>query len=122
MTKNQLDSRREVFKALLVTKLPEPCESCGKVMDPMKPAITLEDSFINDARQNLYICSDCFRKRFKTTTKKRSGYGGTIYELEARVFPRFGLGSQTFSCLKCDWVAWTDEGLIAHMRRRHNRS
>jgi hypothetical protein len=88
-------------------------------MDPIKAAVSLEDNFINDTRQNLFICTDCFKKRFKTVTKKRSGYGGTIYELEERPPPRFGLGSQSFSCLKCNWVAWSDGGLIAHMRRRH---
>jgi hypothetical protein len=105
----------------MVIKSSEPCESCGKVIDPVKPATTLEGNFINDARRNLYICSDCFKKRYKTMTKKRSGYAGTIYELEERAPPRFGLGSQTFSCLKCNWVAWTDVGLIAHMRRRHKQ-
>jgi hypothetical protein len=97
----------------------ELCESCGRIMDPIKPAMSLEDNFINDARQNLLICSDCFKKRFKTVTKKRSGYGGTIYELEERPPPRFGLGSQSFTCLKCNWVAWSEEGLVAHVQRRH---
>jgi len=97
----------------------EPCESCGKEMDQIRPAVGLEENFINETRQSLFICSDCFKKRFKTVTKKRSGYGGTIYELEERPAPRFGLGSQSFSCLKCDWIAWSEVGLIAHMRRRH---
>ena len=66
------------------------------------------------------MCMDCFKKRYKVVTKKRSGYGGTIYELESRAPPRFGTGSQTFSCLKCNWVAWTEEGLLAHMRREHS--
>jgi hypothetical protein len=88
-------------------------------MEPIGPARNLEENFINDTRQNLYICMDCFKKRFKITTKKRSGYGGTIYDLQARDPPRFGLGSQSFSCLKCAWVAWSEEGLAAHMRRKH---
>jgi hypothetical protein len=88
-------------------------------MDSIEPAKNLEENFINDTRQKLHICTDCFKKRFKITTKKRSGYGGTIYDLQARDAPRFGLGSQSFSCLKCNWVAWTEEGLAAHMRRVH---
>ncbi len=95
------------------------CESCGKEMDPIGSAKNLEENFINDARRDLHICSDCFKKRFKIVTKKRSGYGGTIYELEEKPAPRFGLGSQTFSCLKCTWVAWTEEGLAVHMRNKH---
>ncbi|MGQ4911708.1 MAG: hypothetical protein ACP6KW_06005 [Candidatus Thorarchaeota archaeon] len=95
------------------------CESCGKEMDPVGSAKNLEENFINDARRDLHICSDCFKKRFKIVTKKRSGYGGTIYELEEKPAPRFGLGSQTFSCLKCTWVAWTEEGLAVHMRNKH---
>jgi len=88
-------------------------------MDPIKPAKNLEDNFMNDARQDMFTCSDCFKKRFKITTKKRSGYGGKIYEVEERSAPRFGFGSQSFSCLKCNWIAWSEEGLIVHMRRRH---
>jgi len=88
-------------------------------MDPIRPAVSLADNFVNDARLSLLICTDCFRKRFKMATKRRSGYGGTIYELEDRPPPRFGFGSHPFSCLKCNWVAWSEEGLIAHMRRRH---
>ncbi|MBN2228488.1 MAG: hypothetical protein JW779_02770 [Candidatus Thorarchaeota archaeon] len=104
----------------MVIKSVEYCESCGKELDPIRPATNLEDNFINDTRQNLFICTECFKKRFKTVTKKRSGYGGTIYELEERPPPRFGLGSQSFSCLKCNWVAWNEEGLAAHMKRRHS--
>ncbi len=103
----------------MVIKSAEPCESCGKEMDPIQSATNLEDNFINDARQNMFICTDCFNKRFKIKKKKRSGYGGTIYELEEKSSPRFGFGSQSFSCLKCNWVAWSEEGLIVHMRRRH---
>jgi hypothetical protein len=95
------------------------CESCGKEVDPIKPAKTLEDNFVNDTRQNLCICSDCFKKRFKITSKKRSGYGGTIYELEEKGSPRFGTGSTSYSCLKCNWVAWNDFALEVHMRKRH---
>ena len=86
-------------------------------MDPIISAKNLEDNFANDKRKNLGICSECFKKRFKITTKKRSGYGGTIYELAERSHPRFGVTKMT--CLKCDWVAWTQEGLAAHMRKRH---
>jgi hypothetical protein len=88
-------------------------------MDPVGPAKNLEENFINETRRDLNICTDCFKKRFKISTKKRSGYGGTIYELERKDPPRFGLGSQSFSCLKCTWVAWTEEGLAVHMRNRH---
>ncbi|MFW9770123.1 MAG: hypothetical protein ACFFF9_14420 [Candidatus Thorarchaeota archaeon] len=88
-------------------------------MDPIQPAKNLEDNFANDTRQNLNICTDCFKKRFKVTSKKRSGYGGTIYELEEKAQPRFGFGSQSFSCLKCDWVAWNEDGLAVHMRKKH---
>ena len=95
------------------------CESCGKEMDPLSPAKNLEENFFNDTRQSMTICSECFKRRFKIITKKRSGYGGTIYELEERPPPRFGIGSQTFSCLKCNWVAWTEVGLQAHMRSKH---
>ncbi|MHA1134999.1 MAG: hypothetical protein ACTSSE_00770 [Candidatus Thorarchaeota archaeon] len=97
----------------------DPCESCGKDIDPIQPATNLEDNLINDSRESMHICADCFKKRFKIITKKRSGYGGTIYELEERPQPRFGTGSQSFSCIKCNWVAWTEEGLLAHMRREH---
>ncbi|MFX1483258.1 MAG: hypothetical protein ACFFCP_08715 [Promethearchaeota archaeon] len=95
------------------------CESCGKEVDPIQPARNLEDNFANDTRMNLNICTDCFKKRFKISSKKRSSYGGTIYELEEKTPPRFGLGSQSFSCLKCEWVAWNEDGIEAHMRKRH---
>jgi hypothetical protein len=95
------------------------CESCGKELDPIQPAKSLDDNFANDTRKSLSICSDCFKKRFKVKCKKRSGYGGTIYELEERAPPRFGLGSTSYSCLKCNWVAWTDLGLEVHMRNKH---
>lgn len=104
----------------MVIKSEEPCESCGKVIEPIQSAKNLEENFINDSRMNMHMCMDCFKKRYKVVTKKRSGYGGTIYELESRAPPRFGTGSQTFSCLKCNWVAWTEEGLLAHMRREHS--
>jgi len=103
----------------VVIKSTEFCESCGKIIDPFKSAKNLEDNFINDSRQNMHMCTDCFKKRFKIVTKKRSGYGGTIYELEERSTPRFGTGSQSFTCLKCNWIAWTEEGLRAHMQREH---
>ncbi|MGY5863553.1 MAG: hypothetical protein RTV41_03055 [Candidatus Thorarchaeota archaeon] len=96
------------------------CESCGKEVDPIQPATNLEDNFANDTRKNLSICVECFKKRFKITSKKRSGYGGTIYELEEKSSPRFGVGSQSFSCLKCNWIAWNDVGLEAHMRKKHS--
>ena len=96
------------------------CESCGKEVDTIQPAKNLEDNFANDTRKNLSICTVCFKKRFKITSKKRSGYGGTIYELEERSTPRFGLGSQSFSCLKCNWVAWNELGLEVHTRKKHS--
>lgn len=104
----------------MVIKSVEPCESCGKEIEPIRAAKNLEENFLNDSRSSMHICIDCFKKRFKIVTKKRSGYGGTIYELENRPSPRFGTGSQTFSCLKCNWVAWTELGLLAHMRRAHS--
>lgn len=96
------------------------CESCGKEVDMNQAAMNLEDNFANETRKNLNICTDCFKKRFKISSKKRSGYGGTIYELEEKPQPRFGLGSKSFSCLKCNWVAWNDVGLEAHMRKKHS--
>jgi hypothetical protein len=89
-------------------------------MDPIKLAKNLEDNFANENRKKLCICTDCFKKRFKVTSKKRSGYGGTIYELEEKSPPRFGLGSTTYSCLKCNWVAWNELGLEVHMRHKHS--
>lgn len=96
------------------------CESCGKEMEPPEPAKNLEDNFENEERMRLCICSECFNKRFKVVTKQRSGYGGTIYNLEEKSAPRFGLGSKKLSCLRCSWVAWTEEGLAAHMEHRHS--
>ena len=99
----------------------ENCESCGKEVEPIGIARNLEEQFINDARKDMCICVDCFRKRYKVSTKKRSGYGGTIYELEEKAAPRFGLGSSKLSCLRCEWVAWTEEGLASHMLKKHPR-
>ncbi len=99
--------------------MPDQCESCGKVIDPIFTPKNLEQSFKNDERKKIGICSECFEKRYKVATKKRSGYGGTIYEIEERSSPRFGIGSQKMTCLKCSWVAWTEEGLRAHIRKRH---
>jgi hypothetical protein len=95
------------------------CESCGKERGPLPSAKTLEDNFAVDEMKKLAICEECFKKRFKISSKKRSGYGGTIYELEEKAAPRFGTGSRRLSCLKCNWVAWTEEGLSAHMRQKH---
>lgn len=95
------------------------CESCGKVVDPIKPAKSLEDTFANDTRKNVNICTDCFKKRFKVISAKRSGYGGTIYQLEERPPPRFGLGSTSYTCLKCNWIAWNELGLEVHKRKKH---
>ena len=100
-------------------EVPELCESCGKEIEPAKSPKDLEQSFINDERMKLGLCEECFDKRFKIKTKKRSGYGGTIYELEEKSSPRFGLGSTKMTCLKCNWVAWTEAGLAAHIRKRH---
>ena len=97
----------------------EYCESCGNEFEMPRLAKTLEEQFAVDEMKRLGICEDCFKKRFKIVTKKRSGYGGTIYELEERSAPRFGMGSKKLTCLKCDWVAWTEEGLAAHIRKRH---
>ncbi|MFW9910012.1 MAG: hypothetical protein ACFFEF_15745 [Candidatus Thorarchaeota archaeon] len=96
------------------------CESCGEERGTPPPVKTLEDSFVTEEMKKQGICEDCFRKRFKIGTKKRSGYGGTIYEVEEKPAPRFGVGSRKLSCLKCSWVAWTEEGLAAHMKQKHS--
>ncbi len=96
------------------------CESCGREMEPCTGAKTLEENFANEARKRMSLCVECFEKRFKVTTKRRSGYGGTIYELEPKSPPRFGLGSKRFTCLKCDWIAWTEEGLRVHIQKHHS--
>ena len=104
----------------MVANIAEICESCGDAFEVPRLAKTLEEQFSVDEMKRLGICEECFKKRFKIVTKKRSGYGGTIYELETRPPPRFGVGSKKLSCLKCDWIAWTDEGLAAHMKKRHS--
>ena len=101
----------------LVNRIVEHCESCGQEYEPIRLAKTLEENFASDEMKKLGICQDCFKKRFKISTKKRSGYGGTIYDLEERSMPRFG--ATKLSCLKCNWIAWTEEGLAAHNRKRH---
>jgi hypothetical protein len=116
---SQSRASTNTWKREVVITSAEFCESCGKEIDSPKSVKNLEENFINESRQNMHICTDCFNKRFKIVTKKRSGYGGTIYELENRSPPRFGIGSQPFTCLKCNWVAWTEEGLRAHMIREH---
>ncbi len=95
------------------------CESCGKEFSITASPKTLEENFIIEEQRKLGICKDCFEKRFKIVTSKSSGYGGTIFKLEPKPPPRFGLGSKTFSCLKCSWVAWTEKGLAVHMKKRH---
>lgn len=95
------------------------CESCGKAVEGPQSAKKLEESFGNDERMRLDLCIECFDKRFKITSMKRSGYGGTIYQLEERKGARFGRGSEKFSCLRCNWVAWTEEGLRAHIDQKH---
>lgn len=100
-----------------MNRIVEYCENCGQEFEPIRLAKTLEENFASDEMKKLGICQDCFKKRFKIKTKKRSGYGGTIYEIEEKSLPRFG--AQKLSCLKCDWIAWTEEGLIVHMRKRH---
>jgi len=90
------------------------------MIEPSGPVITLEDNFAAEKQKTLGICRECFKKRFKIVTRKSSGYGGTIYELQERSAPRLGLGSKKLSCLRCDWIAWTDQGLAAHVRKRHS--
>lgn len=104
-----------------VIPTPDLCESCGQEIAPLKSGKTLEESYSNDEQKRLGICEDCFKKRFKVTSKRSSGYGGTIYELEERAAPRFGVGSRKLTCLKCTWAAWTEEGLAVHMNRRHKQ-
>ncbi len=104
-----------------VIATPDLCESCGQEIAPLKSGKTLEESYSNDEQKILGICEDCFKKRFKVTSKRSSGYGGTIYELEERAAPRFGVGSRKLTCLKCTWAAWTEEGLAVHMNRRHKQ-
>ncbi|NWF95727.1 MAG: hypothetical protein HXY34_06260 [Candidatus Thorarchaeota archaeon] len=101
-------------------RIVELCESCGKEIEPEGPIKTLEDSFVSEQRRSIGICMECFTKRFKVVTRKQSGYGGTVYDLEEKAPPRFGLGSQKFSCLKCAWIAWTELGLTVHMKKRHS--
>jgi hypothetical protein len=97
----------------------ESCESCGKGIELFDPVKTLEEEFINDTRRNMSICIDCFSKRFRVVKKKRSDTGGLIFELQEKQAPRSGLGSSRFSCPKCEWVAWTEEGITAHTEKRH---
>ena len=104
----------------MVIRIAEFCESCGKMMEPIRTAKTLEESFVVEQRKKLGICRECFKKRFKIVTRRSSGYGGTIYELKERSAPRFGIGSKKLSCLRCEWIAWTDQGLAAHMRKKHS--
>ncbi|MHA1771935.1 MAG: hypothetical protein ACTSXS_10150 [Candidatus Thorarchaeota archaeon] len=99
--------------------IPDFCESCGKEIEQGPPPKTLEDNFIREEQRRLSLCRECFDRRFKVITRKSSGYGGTIYELEPKPAPRFGLGSKSFTCLKCSWVAWTEEGLAVHMKKHH---
>ena len=103
----------------MVMATPDLCESCGQEIESFKPAKTLDDSFSNDEQKRLGICEECFNRRFKVTTRRSSGYGGTIYELEEKPTPRFGIGSKKLTCLKCAWVAWTEQGLAVHVTRRH---
>ncbi len=111
-------ARQPTRKMVIITA--NHCESCGNDIGSLPSVKTLEDSFMVDEMKKLGICQECFEKRFKITTKKSSGYGGTIYELKAKAAPRFGLGSSKFSCLKCEWVAWTEEGLLVHIQKRHS--
>ncbi len=106
-----------MYNQKLVDRIVEYCESCGQEFELIKLAKTLEENFALDEQNKLGICQDCFKKRFKIETKKRSGYGGTIYELEEKSMPRFG--TQKLSCLRCSWIAWTEEGLAAHVKKRH---
>ncbi len=99
--------------------MPDTCESCGKEVEPYSSGKTLDEAFMSEARRKLGICVDCFSKRFKVVMRRQSGYGGTVYDLEEKAAPRFGLGSTKFSCLKCSWVAWTEAGLHEHVNRRH---
>jgi len=99
----------------------ETCESCGRTVEPQDPVQTLEDQFINDTRKDMSICVDCFAKRFSVVSKQRSDTGGMIFELQEKQAPRSGLGSSKFSCVHCDWIAWTEEGLTAHVEKRHKQ-
>ncbi len=91
------------------------------MVDPLSPVKTLEEQFINDTRKDKSICVDCFAKRFTVTSKEHSETGGVIFELQEKQAPRSGLGSSRFSCVQCDWIAWTEEGLTAHVEKRHKR-
>ncbi len=109
-----------IINRKLISIIQSLCESCGNEIGTIPIAKTLEDNFAVEEMKKLTICEDCFKKRFKISSKKRSGYGGTIYELEERTSPRFGTGSRKLSCLKCSWVSWTEEGLAAHMKQKHS--
>ncbi|MFW9944996.1 MAG: hypothetical protein ACFFB7_08360 [Candidatus Sifarchaeia archaeon] len=91
------------------------------MVEPQGSVETLEEQFINDTRKDKSICIDCFEKRFSVVSRERSDTGGMIFELQEKQAPRSGLGSSRFSCVHCDWVAWTEEGLTAHVEQRHKR-
>lgn len=97
----------------------ETCESCGRTVEPQGPVKTLEEQFINDTRKETSICADCFEKRFNVVRKPRIDTGGMIFELQEKPAPRSGLGSSRFRCVHCGWIAWTEEGLTAHVGKRH---
>ncbi|MFW9799870.1 MAG: hypothetical protein ACFFD9_05505 [Candidatus Thorarchaeota archaeon] len=100
-------------------KTAQSCESCGREAEPAGPVKTLEDQFAEDARKEKGICIDCFTKRFGITSRERVDTGGVIYELQEKPAPKADLGSSKFGCKKCDWVAWSEKGLEAHMQKRH---
>ena len=97
------------------------CESCGRPVEPESSVKTLEKEFINNTRKDMSICIECFGKRFSVISRKRSDTGGMVFELQEKPAPRSGLGSSRFSCIQCDWTAWTEEGLTAHVENRHKQ-
>ena len=99
----------------------ETCESCGRAFEPQDPVKTLEEQFISDTRKDMSMCVDCFARRFSVVKKPRIDTGGVIFELQEEPAPRSGLGSSRFSCVHCDWIAWTEEGLEAHTEHRHKQ-
>lgn len=103
----------------MVLETEELCESCGNEADPAQPVKTLEDQFANDARKDEGICINCFTRRFVIVSREREDTGGLIYELQQKPASKADIGSSKFGCKKCDWVAWSERGLEAHLAKRH---